>query len=160
MLKQICVRELRDGTVKRENGFIAICMRHYPRGIKKELSDIYIRDLSPDEELFKEFRKLRTHHEHNWSFETVHYEEKFYLGNMALDYLQVLANMSREKDVYIVCQCEVGIKCHRELLLLTAQKLFQAPIEPPKNDYEIFISRIERTEIPMQGFRGKFPQPL
>jgi uncharacterized protein YeaO (DUF488 family) len=158
MLKQTSVQELRDGTVKRNDGFIAICMRHYPRGIKKELCDIYIRDLSPDEELFKEFRKLRSHHEHNWSFEAVHYEERFYLGNMALDYLQVLANMSREKDVYIVCQCEVGIRCHRELLLLTAHHIFQAPIDPPQNNYEFFVNRLRQTEPPSPGFRGKFPR--
>lgn len=47
MLKQASVSQIRSGEITRDHGFVAITMRHYPRGLKKELRDEYLGGLAP-----------------------------------------------------------------------------------------------------------------
>ena len=53
-------------------------MQYYPRFVKKELVDEYLRTFAPDKELFTEFkaqdRKLKNH---DLAFAAVSYEERF-----------------------------------------------------------------------------------
>jgi len=47
MLKQASVSDIRKGTLTKAQGYLSICMRTYPRGLKKELTDEYRSDLAP-----------------------------------------------------------------------------------------------------------------
>jgi uncharacterized protein YeaO (DUF488 family) len=131
MLKQASVADLRSGRVTRRDGHVVIVMRHYPRGLPRELRDEYVRALAPDEVLFREFKaRARALGDHERAFADVDYERRFRLGAAGLRELERLSELSRTRDVYLVCQCRVGDSCHRELLLRLARERFAAGAAP------------------------------
>jgi uncharacterized protein YeaO (DUF488 family) len=142
VLKQASVQQVRNQELPRENSLIVICMCFYPRGIKKEWRDDYKKELAPDRELFQEWKKLEKTDGHEGAFRLSHYEERFDLSELALRYLKYYCDESLTQDVYLVCQCKVGEKCHREMLMLIAQKKFGTPIDKIFNDYSVFVSRL------------------
>jgi uncharacterized protein YeaO (DUF488 family) len=125
MLKQASVADLKSGAVTRRDGHVVIVMRFYPRGLSRELRDEYLRSLAPEVALFRDFKaRERAHGDHDRAFREVDYERRFTLGEEGLRDLRRLHEMSRERDVYLVCQCQVGQSCHRELLLRIARERF------------------------------------
>lgn len=122
-------------------------MRTYPRGLKKELIDQYLSQLAPQSDLFKDFKQKEKSVGHAAAFLQTHYEERFCLTPLGLAHLERLANMSKEQDVYLLCQCDVGQHCHRELLLLIAQNCFDTKIDKLFHDYSIFQRRITSREF-------------
>jgi uncharacterized protein YeaO (DUF488 family) len=144
MLHQVCLEDIRSGKISRKNGHIAVTMHHYPRGVKRELMDEYISLLAPDEDLLKDFlhHKKDLAESHNAAFETSHYQSRFGLSVRAVTELQRLSEMSKRRDVYIVCQCESGERCHREMLLLLANKWYGAQIDKTHHDYSEFLQRV------------------
>lgn len=148
MLLQASVEALKAGEVSRESGHIVVAMRQYPRGLIKDARDEYARELSPEPGLFKEFlalkRKLKG--DHNYAFHSAGYERKFNLMADAIEHLRRLAELSRAKDVYLICQCHEDQRCHRELLLMLARKWWQAKTEPLRFEYPVFEARIRSGE--------------
>ncbi len=141
MIRQGAVGQLRSGELSRKNGYIAVTMRFYPRGLKKELMDEYRSDLAPDTALFKDFKKFQESNGHDQAFIDSHYEERFQLSSEGMYNLRQLAEKAKTKDVFFVCQCEVGARCHREILLLIAEKEFGAPIDKVFHRYETYFNR-------------------
>lgn len=145
LLRQASVADLRSGSVTRRDGHVAVVMRFYPRGLVRELRDEYLRSLSPEETLFREFKtRERATGDHGLAFAEVDYERRFGLGDEGLVELRRLAELSRERDVYLVCQCQVGQHCHRELLLLIARERFGAVTDPPTQRYPEFEARLQK----------------
>jgi uncharacterized protein YeaO (DUF488 family) len=143
MLKQASVADLRSGAVTRRDGHVVIVMRHYPRGVARELRDEYVRALAPDEVLFREFKaRQRALGDHDRAFAEVSYEQRFRLHDVGLRELGRLCELSRTRDVYLVCQCRVGEFCHRELLLLTARARHAAETGPVHRHYPQFERRL------------------
>jgi uncharacterized protein YeaO (DUF488 family) len=136
------MRHLRTSAVTRENGYVVICMRHYPRNFPKTLRDEYQPLLAPDAILFEEWKKAADTFGHDPAFAQVNYEKRFALGPEAQGELARLAELSRERNVYLVCQCAVGERCHRELLLLAARSLFEAEIGHVYHSYPDFEKRL------------------
>jgi hypothetical protein len=147
MLKQASVRLIRSGEVTRHHGFISICMCYYPRGLIKELRDEYRSDLGPDRVLFKEWRQYEILDGHEKAFQLSNYEERFRPSSRSLTHLRHLARMAVTEDVYLVCQCEMGERCHREMLLLMAESLYGAPIGPIFHRYPEFVKRLALPEF-------------
>ncbi|MEW6056594.1 MAG: hypothetical protein AB1540_08255 [Bdellovibrionota bacterium] len=144
MLKQCSAQDLLKKKVTRANGFIVICMRHYPRYLKKELRDSYSAKLAPSEELFTEFNSLKTNlGNHNAAFRIANYESKFDLSDEGLEELKGLSQKSQVEDVYLVCQCGPGELCHRDLLLILARHYFHVETETPRFPYRNFVKRLE-----------------
>jgi uncharacterized protein YeaO (DUF488 family) len=135
MLKQASVDQVRRGELTRKDGYLVITMRFYPRGLRKALRDEYRADLAPDPALFKDFKRWQLRLGHEAAFERSRYEKRFFLGERALETLERLAVRSRRRDVYLICQCEVGERCHREILLRIAQKRFGAKIGKVHHSY-------------------------
>ncbi len=117
-------------------------MRFYPRGIRKELRDEYRADLSPTKALFRDFKNNQAAG-HDVAFERSEYERRFELSEQAMEHLDLLAGISEGNDVYLICQCQLGQRCHREMLLLLAQKKFDAPIDTIYNEYSCWVKRLE-----------------
>lgn len=134
MIEQASVGQLRRGELTRRHGHIAITMRYYPRGLRKELRDEYLGSLAPDKALFKDFKRWQPRG-HDAAFQKARYDERFWLGEEALAHLARLAALSRKKTVYLICQCEVGERCHREMLMLLARRRFRARIGKIHNAY-------------------------
>jgi uncharacterized protein YeaO (DUF488 family) len=142
------VSDLTHTRLTRRDGFIAIVMRHHPRGVKVQLRDLYSRELAPSDELFKDFRaELEKTKDHNLAFQNVKYEERFNLSPEALRLLEDLNETAKVKDVYLVCQCGPKERCHRDLLLLLARKKFNAKTAPLRHEYEVFRRRLENDEF-------------
>jgi hypothetical protein len=146
MLKQASVGDLKSEKISRDQGdYIVISMCFYPRFVRRELRDEYLSDLAPDRVLFGEFKRVqRATGDHNGAFARVSYEKRFALTNEGIEHLARLSTLAHERDVYLVCQCTVGERCHREMLLLMAKQWFTAKAEPPTNDYPVFRKRLSK----------------
>lgn len=142
MLRQASVHQLRTGAIKRDTSHIALCMAIHPRNLPGSLRDEYQSCLAPDRELFDDFKEKQKKIGHNQAFAAVNYEERFQLGPEAMEELKRLAALSQEKVVYLVCQCSVGERCHRELLLLTAKELLGAKVGNIYHSYPAFEARL------------------
>jgi hypothetical protein len=120
-------------------------MRRYPRFINRQLRDEYLSCLASDHQLFNDWLSSKRYtQDHNGAFSKVKFEDRFRLTPLALEELKRLSALSLKKDVYLVCQCPVGQRCHREMLLLLAHKLFHADVEPIRNAYPVFQKRLSR----------------
>ncbi|MBI3542899.1 MAG: DUF488 family protein [Deltaproteobacteria bacterium] len=146
MLRQASVSDLIMDRVSRgKKSHVVIAMRRYPRFINRELRDEYLPSLASDHELFEDWlaTKRRTG-DHDGAFAKVKFEDRFELGEEGLENLERLSRLSRGKDVYVVCQCARGQRCHREMVLLLAHERFGAPIEPVANAYPRFVRKLAR----------------
>ncbi len=141
-MKQASVQEVREQKISRANAFIIIVMCYHPRGIKAQWRDDFRNILAPDRELFKEWKAFEKTKGHDQAFELSHYEDRFSLSPLAMNLLKVYSQWSHEKDVYLVCQCEVGQRCHREMLLLVAKKKYDAAVGEIFLSYARFEARI------------------
>jgi len=150
MLKQASVHDLKKGVVSVDQHHVVVTMRHYPRGLKKTLRSEYVQELSPADPLFKDFshHKIDLKEDHNSAFENCRYEKRFGLTSQGLSELQRLAELSRSKDVYLVCQCAESERCHRELLLLMAAEWYAAQAAPLRFEYKAFEQRLKRRPPP------------
>ncbi len=144
MLKQSSTDALRDGTLTREKGYIVVGMHHYPRGLKKGLRDEYVSALAPSDALLKDFleHKKIPGEDHNAAFVACGYEKRFGITAEGLGHLQRLIELSRKRDVYLVCQCRVDERCHRELLLTLAKDWYGAKIGALRFEYVDFATRL------------------
>ncbi|MCM2323604.1 MAG: DUF488 domain-containing protein [Oligoflexia bacterium] len=148
MLRQATVSELIAGKVSRGPGrVVVVTMRRWPRQLRRALRDEYVSTLSPDIRLLDDFLALRRQlGDHDLAFDRARYERRFELTDEGIRELQRLSDLSRKKDVYLVCQCGSGHKCHRELLLILAREWFGAPAEKPAQRYPIFEKRAREQE--------------
>ncbi|MBS1960436.1 MAG: hypothetical protein JST80_13245 [Bdellovibrionales bacterium] len=145
MLKQASVSDLISERVNRDIGYVTIIMRRYPRFINRALRDEYLPCLSPDRKLFGNLISAkRRYKDHNGAFERVHFDERFTIDHEGMEALGRLVRVARKKDVYLVCQCQIGKHCHREMVLLLAKKLFKdSKVENPRNTYPKFLKRLK-----------------
>jgi uncharacterized protein YeaO (DUF488 family) len=146
MLRRASVWDIENNRVSRERDYLAVVMRFYPRFLKREKVDEYIRALAPNGELFSEFKALeRKTLNHNGAFYSVHYEERFDLSEEGRKRLAELSQLSRElseRDVVLICQCRDYDRCHCDLLLLWARQRFEAPVSGLIFDYPRFQERL------------------
>ncbi len=139
MLYRASVLDVRDKRISRSRTHIAVVMQHYPRFLKKELVDEYVRSLAPEKTLFTEFKaKDRELKDHNRAFAEVNYEARFGLSEKGFADLDRLVELSRTKDVCLICQCVAADKCHADLLLVIARKRFGANTPPLRHSYPLF----------------------
>lgn len=144
MLRQASVSDLTMDRVNRDQGYIVITMRRYPRFVRRELRDEYLTSMSPDPKLHETWLSAkRRYRDHNGAFGRVHYEKRFEVSEPGWADLERLCRLARRKTVYLVCHCRVGDRCHREMLLLLAREIFGAPAEEPRNDYPEFRGRFK-----------------
>jgi uncharacterized protein YeaO (DUF488 family) len=117
-------------------------MRFYPRGLRRELRDEYRGELAPAPALFADFKRHQAESGHDRAFALSRYESRFSLSDEAWARLGRLSAMSRTRDVYLVCQCPVGERCHREILMLLARDRFGARIGPVHHGYPVAERRL------------------
>ena len=142
MLKQGSAPDLRSGALDSSHGYLVVAMCYYPRGLKKDKIDEFRSDLAPDRELFTEWKEFEEKFGHEEAFNKSNYEERFTLSSEALAHLRNLSDFAKRSDVFLICQCRIGERCHREILLLTAQKKFGAPIDKVFHEYPRYMKRL------------------
>jgi uncharacterized protein YeaO (DUF488 family) len=143
MLRQASVSDLITGRASREKGYVVIAMRRYPRFINRQLRDEYLPSLAADKELFEDWLSVkRRYQNHEGAYGKVKFEKRFDLTTEGLEHLARLSALASHQEVYLVCQCHEGHRCHREMLLILARRLFKAKAEKPKNAYLDLEKRI------------------
>jgi uncharacterized protein YeaO (DUF488 family) len=143
MIEQASVQQIRNNEINREAGHIAVVMRFYPRGLSKTLRDAYLPDLAPARGLFKDWQAQVLRVGHDQAFATVDYESRFQISRYGLEDLKRLVEISKSKKVYLVCQCHLGERCHREMLMLIAETEFGASVGHRFHDYPVLLARID-----------------
>jgi uncharacterized protein YeaO (DUF488 family) len=147
MLYRASVRDVKSGSFSRKYAHLAIVMQFYPRGLSKEVVDENLHCLAPDRELFAEFKaKEKSEGDHNRAFELVAYEARFTWSETGLENLERLTEISKERDVFLICQCFNSDRCHADLLLLLARARFSAKIPFLRQRYPVFEARLKTTE--------------
>src|SRR5438046_1340610 len=124
MLKKGCIADLKSGALTKANGYIVVPMCHYPRGLARKSIDEYVKALAPEKKLLDDFHaeRERLGGNHNAAFLSCDYQRRFTLSSEGISALERLAELSRTRDVFLVCQCALDQRCHRELLLIMARK--------------------------------------
>jgi uncharacterized protein YeaO (DUF488 family) len=147
MLRQGTVEDIKNKRITRRHGHLVAVTRFYPRYLKRNLLDEYDINLAPPRELLDEFKNQeRASGEHDQAFDDINYEAKFTLTAEGIASLNRLTMLSQDHDVYLICHCKVGTRCHREILMVLAQELFQA--------------KISKLHFPWQTFRARIPDHI
>jgi hypothetical protein len=149
MLKQASVSQIRKSEVTRKQGYVAVVMCHYPRGLRTEARDAFHSELAPDRGLFAEWKSVERESGHDEAFVRTRYEERFRLSAWALQLLHELSARAKSEDVFLVCQCGVGERCHREMLMLLARKTFAADVDTIHNSYPGWERRLRADFWPL-----------
>ena len=143
MLKQASVTDLTMNRVSKDQGHIVITMRRYPRFVNKQLRDEYLTCMSPEKKLFEDWLTAkRRYQDHDGAFFKSHFEERFEINEEGFEHLARLSFLAEKQDVYLICQCKTGERCHREFLLIMAKRLFGAKVELLQNRYPVFEKRV------------------
>lgn len=139
MLLRASISEIKSGRIKKQDGHLVVTMRMYPRFLSKLLIDEYQKNLSPQKELFENYREYKKKiGDQSKAFELAQYQTRFVLTSEGLLALQNLVEISKNKNVYMICQCEKNERCHVDLMLLIAQNKFAAKIEKLHFEYSVF----------------------
>ena len=143
VLRQATIKQYKNQELPRASSHLVVAMRFYPRFLKKELRDEFLCHLAPEKQLLKEFNEAQKKlNDHNAAFAHVSYNSRFELDENALSDLKRLAELSHDKEVYLACVCAMKEMCHREILLLTAKKLFKCEIADVYHKYPEFIEKL------------------
>lgn len=142
MLKQASIKLIRSGEVSRAKGYVVVAMCLYPRGLKSELTDFFTSRLAPDRELLQDFKENEKAYGHEEAFARTDYEARFQLLPIAMEKLKELAVLAKKQDVFLACQCEMGERCHREMLMLLAKERYGTPIDQVFHAYPVFEKRM------------------
>ena len=147
MLQRASVQDVKSGKISRAQAYLAVAMRFYPRFLRKEWVDEYIRALAPPADLFKSFKELdRKLANHNSAFYQVEYEKRFKISQAGREELKLLSQIAEKKDVFLICQCRDFDRCHCDLLLMMAERNFKAPTKKLIFDYPDFKARLDSGE--------------
>ncbi len=143
MFKQATVEDVSNRRITRLHGRIVAVTHYYPRYLQKKLIDEYHKSLAPTRQLLEEFKAAEERlGDHDRGFEEIDYESKFWLSEEGFAELQRLSIEAESKTVYLVCHCSVGQRCHREVLMVLASTLYQAPIGKLSFSWEKFRARL------------------
>jgi uncharacterized protein YeaO (DUF488 family) len=139
VFRQARVEDIGNRRITKTHGQIVVVTQYYPRFLKRSLIHEYQHGLTPTRELLKDFKdaeksaierlgKDKISEAHNQAFDDVGYEDKFTLTPDAISELGRLAEIAKTGDVYLVCHCKIGDRCHREILMLYAEVNFESKI--------------------------------
>jgi uncharacterized protein YeaO (DUF488 family) len=148
MLLRASISEIKNGTITKENGYLVVTMRMYPRFLAKSLIDDYKHSLSPQKELFEHYRENKKQlSDQNQAFELAKYQQKFALMSNGLQDLRELVELSKKQNVYMICQCERNERCHVDLMLLIAEKNLGANIGKLPYKYSEFCEKLKNEKL-------------
>jgi hypothetical protein len=150
MIRQATVEDIGNKRITKLHGDIVVVTQYYPRFLKRNLIHEYHRVLAPTRALLSEFKdteRARVDESHDDAFDDVNYEEKFTLSKEGMAVLAAWAERSKERDVYFVCHCRIGQRCHREILLLAAEKYFGAKISKTHFPWTVIRRRLEEHSL-------------
>ena len=94
------------------DGTRVLVTRYYPRGVKKTHFDLWLRDLSPEVTLLKEYRNKVL----DWRGFSTRFRRQLRTIPAAKEAMNKLVELSRNHDVTILCYEKEGENCHRNIV--------------------------------------------
>lgn len=105
----------------RIDGLRILVSRFYPRGVKRERFDLWIRGASPQRDLLKSYKQGLI----DWP----EFERRFKLQlKTEVDSkaaMKQLLELSRRRNITLLCYEKEGQKCHRQVLKTTLERLLR-----------------------------------
>jgi uncharacterized protein YeaO (DUF488 family) len=95
-----------------EDGLRVLITRYYPRGVKKEHFDEWVKDLSPSRELLFKYNEGKL----DWSEFEASFLSEIRNNNDSLNAIDALRKASRSIDITLLCYEKDGQPCHRYLV--------------------------------------------
>ncbi|MBI5644120.1 MAG: DUF488 family protein [Deltaproteobacteria bacterium] len=98
-----------------ENGIRVLVTRFWPRGVRKEEQDFWMKDLGPEAWVIKKWKAG----EMTWDAFKREYREEFKKDERKrelLHELKVIIKSAKKRDVTLLCTCREDEHCHRTLL--------------------------------------------
>lgn len=101
------------------DGLRVLITRFYPRGVKRERYDIWVRDLAPSAELLRRYKSSDV----GWTdFKSSLLDE--FSGNIdSVEAIHALHAQSSTQDIILLCYEKDGVPCHRHMV----RDLIEAP---------------------------------
>lgn len=115
-----------------EDGLRILITRFYPRGVKKEHFDLWIRELSPSVSLLSSYKKG----ECNWQEFKINFLSELRDNIDSLEAVHALNDYSSSQDITLLCYEKQNQPCHRHLVrdILQWPELLRASFEPQDTD--------------------------
>ena len=97
-----------------------LVMRFWPRGVKKEKADLWLKDVGTDPKLIKDWNSGKL----TWAEYQKHYYRDM-KGELQRKLVKEIAGYAREGPITLLCSCKDPNRCHRSLL----KKLIEAGLD-------------------------------
>lgn len=94
------------------DGFSVLITRFYPRGIRREKYDEWLRELAPSRELLKRYKAG----EINWEGFLTELLSELRNNDDSTDAIRMLNTKSNMQDITLLCYEKDGLPCHRHLI--------------------------------------------
>lgn len=100
------------GPVSEEDGYRVLVTRYWPRGVKKERVNIWMRGLGPAPGLIKDWKSEKI----GWDEFKARYRAEFKDPEKKRLLAELKETVRSEGDVILLCTCKDEDRCHRGLL--------------------------------------------
>ncbi len=126
--------------VEEEDGLRVLITRWYPRGVKRDKYDIWVRELAPSPELLKKYKNS----EIKWNDFTISLLSELRDSIDSIEAIHALQTQSHMQNVTLLCYEKDGEPCHRHMVrdLIEAPSLLpsllQSSFEPIHTDHHEF----------------------
>jgi uncharacterized protein YeaO (DUF488 family) len=94
-----------------DDGLRVLVMRYWPRGIRKEKVDVWLRDLGTSKQLIKDWKSGKL----TWPRFKARYIAELKDQNKH-DMILELAKRSKTGKLTLLCSCREATRCHRAIL--------------------------------------------
>lgn len=121
--------------IDENDGFRVLITRFYPRGIKREKYDAWLRELAPSRELLKQHKN----NEIIWKDFLTELLTELRDNNSSVDAIRSLNTKSNMEDITLLCYEKDGLPCHRHLIkdLVEEPAMLESNFIPKNtNDHE------------------------
>lgn len=95
-----------------EDGLRVLITRFYPRGVKREKYDIWVRDLAPSAELLKKYKN----EEINWNEFKINLLSELRENIDSIEAIHALQTRSNMQNITFLCYEKDGCPCHRHMV--------------------------------------------
>ncbi len=122
--------------VEEEDGLRVLITRWYPRGVKREKYDIWVRELAPSAELLKRYKNS----EIEWADFTSTLLSEIQDSMDSIEAIHALQTRSNMQDITLLCHEKDGCPCHRHMIrdLIEDPRLLQSNFVPENtNDQKL-----------------------
>lgn len=114
--------------VEEEDGLRVLITRYYPRGVKRDKYDIWVRELAPSAELLKKYKNS----EIDWNVFTTSLLSELQNSLHSIEAIHALKIRNQIQDITLLCHEKDGCPCHRHMIrdLIEDPALLQSNFVP------------------------------